>query len=172
MERKLSPIKDESQRWWNQLSPKTRIDIYQFMSRYVSKKDERVEIKIEEAKEKYGKEIAEIRGWFWKFYRAKFGIDPIENFAKSTNALRGLCVQKHNMTMIESCIPIYLEMNNQYLINRNFPLELFPQHLDECRNTILQIPSKSEITSEERFKKMLEYYIDKYNIKNEERNQQ
>ena len=83
----------------------------------------------------YNDEIKELMDFYWSLYHKKYEKTPVVDFPKTRLQLTNLFKQL-SFREIKACLPIYMELDDDYLISNKYPLHIIAYRMDQCRNTL------------------------------------
>ena len=80
----------------------------------------------------YNEEINEIIDFYYWLYNKKYKTLPAIDYSKTRKALKNVFKQ-FPFEMVKACIPIYLDLEDEYLQNRHYPLSWLLYKLVDCQ---------------------------------------
>lgn len=108
--------------------------------------------------------IKEIRDFYFQLYEAKFKEKPVANFPAIHKSLDNLLRQQFNPNLLKACILPFLELDDEWLKKRGYPLQNLPFKLNECRATVKHYFKFYNLTEEQYYQKYINDIIKKYKI--------
>jgi len=94
--------------------------------------------KAKEAKSKaktYNEEIREILDFYWDLFREKYGTTPVVDIPKTRLQLKNVLKQLPFRTF-KACLPVFMELEDDYLINKKYPIHLIAYKINICRDEL------------------------------------
>lgn len=91
-----------------------------------------------EAKSKaktYNEEIREFLDFYWDLFRKKYGTTPVVDIPKTRLQLKNTMKQMSFRTL-KACLPVFMELEDDYLINKKYPVHLISYRIDICRDEL------------------------------------
>lgn len=94
------------------------------------------ESKVKEVKAKtYNEEIKEFLDFYWDLFRKKYGTTPVVDFPKTRKQLKNL-IKQMSFRVLKACLPVFMELEDDYLINKRYPIHLIFYRIDVCRDEL------------------------------------
>lgn len=136
----------------------------------VKEKDETIKKNIE--KSELEKDVIDVTDFYAAFYRFKLRKQPTWEIFRDKATLRHLFGLGFSVNVLKTCVIIYLNLDDEYIRERDYPLSLMQYRIKECQSRIAKNMEKYGTITEEMYceKLVLEmtdkYELEKYKDKN------
>jgi len=105
----------------------------------------------------YNSEFKEILDFYWGLYEKKYGRKPL--YSPSVMQTTKKTLRQLPFRVVKACLIPYMELDDDYLENRKYPLEILGYKISKCRDELYDKMAYYEMTGKD--DEFFEKYINK-----------